>query len=284
MSTITEMQINKTDDINNNMYNDLFYSKINEMVYKAFDGLSNKNILEITESYKIYNKKGFDGCVYFIKDNIRNIIKIGMTRNLKKRINELKNAYDFCGLNSNLKMVACFLTTRENLVYAERYFHKLFKEYLDYREWYNISEEKLIQIIDGLQNEKGIHYCNINNIIYFSYNIGAEYLKFKNFECDYSFVYNNLDIRNKRRCKYLSNEKILHDIMLHNICSDYKFGCIIFSYKNNKIQIELKTSYCENIDKIKIFTYDSISNYFVKNPRNEFIINNINAENVNGLC
>lgn len=278
MSTVTEQQMIDVKDIRENMYTDLFYKKVESMVYKAFDGLSDDNILEMIEAYKIYNTKGFDGCIYFVKDNNRNIIKIGMTRNLKKRINDFNQAYDFCGIDSNIKIVACFMTNKEHLVYAERYFHKLFEKYLKYREWYDISEENLLKIINDIQYEKSVSYYSSNNVLYFSYNIGVEYLKLKNFKCDYSFIYNSLDFENKNKCKYLSSDKILHDVMIHNICSDYKIGCVVFSYENDIIKSELKTSYCQNSENLKIFTYQLISDYFVKNLKDEF-----NADNINKL-
>lgn len=60
MNKVTEEQIIDVKSIRENMYTDLFYKKVESMVYKAFDGLSDDNILEIG------CKNFFDKCIDYI--------------------------------------------------------------------------------------------------------------------------------------------------------------------------------------------------------------------------
>lgn len=277
MNKINEMQIIEVKD----MYSQDFYNKVDNMINKCFENLNQKQILQIIESYKIYTRKGFDGCIYFIKDCDRNIIKIGKTNNLTKRIKDFKDNYDFCGLKPNLKIIACFLTLKEHLNFSERLFHNMFKDKRSYREWYNITEIDINNMFLELEYSENLYNCEVKDINYFTFDMyDKDFIKNElDFKCGCNLINNRLDYRNKHQSKNLISENILYDIAIFNMTSEIKLGCFNYEYKDNCIKTNLKTSYCLKNDKNKIITLESLSDYYVEHPI-EIMSNSINSENV----
>lgn len=75
------------------------------------------------------NKNGY---VYFIKDMLNDFIKIGRTKNVKKRVSQLSSS------NNSLKILKVIKSN--NAPVWERELHKFYKEKKQYKEWFSLDE------------------------------------------------------------------------------------------------------------------------------------------------
>lgn len=89
------------------------------------------------------------GYVYLIEDEENNRYKIGVTKNLKKRLRNLQTG------NSNQIKVKYIYET-EFPFRIEQMLHNKFSEYNELNEWYNLPK----QIVDNFDE-----YCNKLTII-----------------------------------------------------------------------------------------------------------------------
>lgn len=74
------------------------------------------------------------GYVYLIKDNYNNVYKIGVTKNLNKRIKSLQT-----GNVCELKLIYSFKTDYPYRL--ETMLHNSLKQYREYNEWFNLPIE-----------------------------------------------------------------------------------------------------------------------------------------------
>lgn len=87
-----------------------------------------------------------NGYIYFIKDEIDDIVKIGKTNDIDKRMSRLSTS------NINLKLL-CFFQV-DDYTKAENFFHNYFSSFHIKKEWFNIpddfdlSEKKLKDIYE----------------------------------------------------------------------------------------------------------------------------------------
>jgi len=86
--------------------------------------------------------------VYFIQDGTG--VKIGLTINLKDRINTLQT-----GNPCRLKLIAYIET--ENMHLLEKHFHNHLKSLLLLGEWFKLDKEKIFKMLEGYRNNKIIY-------------------------------------------------------------------------------------------------------------------------------
>jgi len=82
--------------------------------------------------------------VYFIADTTNDVVKIGYSKDIKKRLKQLQTS------NGNVLVLLGYMNGNEA---EEKYTHQLFSEYKLQGEWFHL-------------NEIVIDYININNIMY----------------------------------------------------------------------------------------------------------------------
>lgn len=184
-------------------------------IYNSFTNREIKNILiskEIMEDiYKI-------SCVYFIEDTERKLVKIGYSNNLKKRLNDFISHYDFCGLQSNLKVIAVCLTYKKYESSLEKQFHEYFAKYHNYREWFEIDHDVLISELNNFILTKNAYKYYSNDTLCFNFdNIPDSH----NDNCLYNYKAKLRDIQNryvwKNKNSYKSEEDILYDIYINTL-------------------------------------------------------------------
>lgn len=75
--------------------------------------------------------------LYLIRNLDNNMLKIGVSNNLKSRINEIRSGFKFCGIEPHLK-IECFIETI-HYYKLENFLHKEFAENNHQNEWFNIT-------------------------------------------------------------------------------------------------------------------------------------------------
>lgn len=83
--------------------------------------------------------------VYFIRNEYTGLLKIGKTNNLKRRIKEIENAFNFLGFDTQkltLEAISyCPFGLNNSIV--ETYYHNKCQNYRANGEWFNISSDFL---------------------------------------------------------------------------------------------------------------------------------------------
>ena len=101
--------------------------------------------LRLKEWNELKTKKGItDGFIYFIQSE-NDLIKIGWTENIKKRINNLQTNSPFI-----LNMLYFFKGTIEQ----EGNLHKKFEKYKHHNEWFQTNKEILTYIQNRKEEDK----------------------------------------------------------------------------------------------------------------------------------
>lgn len=85
-------------------------------------------------------------CVYFIRNEYNGMIKIGKTKNLSRRIQQIGAHFMQCGLEPKLKIVMLHLTFPRFITKLENYYHTRFKNNRKYGEWFNVDAKKLTDV------------------------------------------------------------------------------------------------------------------------------------------
>lgn len=90
--------------------------------------------------------KGVLYLVYFIADPIKNVVKIGFSKNPKRRLKQLQTS------NSNMLILLGYLNGNKE---TEKFYHKLFGKYRLSGEWFHLDKDNVI-----------VDYINNNNLLY----------------------------------------------------------------------------------------------------------------------
>ena len=171
----------------------LYYKEVtegaNKIFTELFGELSSSQVDDIIQSFSIkqsnksiFRKSSF-GWIYFIKDEDRDLVKIGMTDDIIKRFSQLKTNYKFCGLQGKLKTIAlCAVNGRYNLRNVEKFFHNMFSKYHNYMEWYTIDEEVLSCMLNEYIEKKHYTKNTVDGINIFLMNDSYDKL----FQCNFT--------------------------------------------------------------------------------------------------
>lgn len=79
-------------------------------------------------------------CVYFIRNKYTKLIKIGKTKNIAKRISQIRSMFkNHFGVNDGLELIGILPVFNGEESKLETYLHKKYKYYNTYGEWFNID-------------------------------------------------------------------------------------------------------------------------------------------------
>ena len=87
--------------------------------------------------------------IYLIRNKNNNLLKIGLTNDINRRIKDIKSNFKFFGEKPNLEL-ECFIECDNNFE-VEKYLHKRFDKYRYTNEWFDIKY--ISDIISSLINE-----------------------------------------------------------------------------------------------------------------------------------
>ena len=136
---------------------------------------------------KYWNDSCNNSLVYFIRNKVNGLIKIGKTNRLSSRMSEIKRAFHFVGFDEQdlvLEAIA-YCPFGMNNGKVETYYHKLFAEYRKDGEWFDIPYDVLFEnfyfdyIIDDVlvTVECTIDFkCGVKNVKLYEEQ-GKDYLK-----------------------------------------------------------------------------------------------------------
>lgn len=91
----------------------------------------------------------FDGGVYFLWDRRRELMKIGCSQNLEKRIRQLFREATTYAINDDLQLIGIHPTSADLVSRLEAYYHRLFQDHAYKYEWFRLSLEQFEEIMCG---------------------------------------------------------------------------------------------------------------------------------------
>ncbi|MEN6488795.1 MAG: GIY-YIG nuclease family protein, partial [Smithella sp.] len=144
---LNESLIKALEQDGNRLYKSLDRQRIRDeaLAEDLFGNLDDEAFGEVYNTV-LNADRNMRACVYFIKNEYNGFIKIGQTRNLPKRMKEIKSWFLQCGMEPKIKVVAAFITFPQFLNKMEAYYHKFFKERRGYGEWFQIDEAEITDI------------------------------------------------------------------------------------------------------------------------------------------
>jgi len=153
--------------------------------------------------------------LYFLRLNKTNNYKIGITNNLKRRLNQLKVS----DTENKLKLdVLIFENEQENILKIEKYFHKLFNNYKiiheNHKEWFSLPQNYETYIKLPYYKENLTFKDVYGNIIYYNFN-SQKFLFCENYpqidEYSLELFDNNNDIclLDLNECKLSHNDSLI---------------------------------------------------------------------------
>lgn len=83
------------------------------------------------------------GGVYFIRNEYSGLIKIGCSKNIMGRFNQLKRSFIHVGMEPKLKLLCVVLTFPKYLEKLESQYHSMFKDKRKIGEWFDISHDDI---------------------------------------------------------------------------------------------------------------------------------------------
>jgi hypothetical protein len=111
------------------------YIEAFEEMYEKLRGYALATYLGRTENKQL---------VYVIKNSITGLIKIGITNNLKRRLNQLE-----CATGCELEVVFCSPVS-DNSKDLEKYLHTRFSDFRCRGEWFDVSSDLVVNAITQL--------------------------------------------------------------------------------------------------------------------------------------
>lgn len=214
-----------------------------------FQDLSKENMSNLYKIYQVsYNTNKFE-YVYFMYNEVTQLIKIGKSKNPKQRIATINTIFKTqFGIDGKIHLIGLICVPSGNSLKLEQLIHKKYECYRQNGEWFNISQK---QVYDFL-NSNIVNKINDENFIYHFYDddfIQNIPLKYPTKNELYTFALDTLD---EYTIKLSNNEKKLASIMkkyIHtNLCGgnpNYFMGLDTrnidkpFSNKTNKISWEM---------------------------------------------
>jgi len=219
----------------------------------------NVSYYEFINNFLFYKNREEDSVVYFIRNNINGLLKIGKANDLSKRIHEIENNFIFCGYDKpilTLEFMA-YCGFGINPLKVETYYHNAFKDRKRNGEWFDISYDEIINsgyfIIDDFYNGVGVSIEDL---------------------CDYD----NMD-----KYSFLENNKVnLENYIIKKVISNMNHERYIKTIKDFENFIEKRNKY--NLSIINDIDKETIINIPIeKEIENKIfeILSNINNEEMN---
>lgn len=99
-----------------------------------------KFAIDETERSFVYKK--FGGYVYFIRNKYNGYIKIGSTKNLEKRLKDIKSVCrNYFGEDDAIEIIGLIDTSFIRPVEFEHFLHNQFRDYNIFGEWFDFPED-----------------------------------------------------------------------------------------------------------------------------------------------
>jgi hypothetical protein len=133
-----------------------------EELEENFNDLSKEQLGEIITVSNNFNND-MKACVYFVRNKLNGLIKIGKTTNFKNRLAEIKQNFKFCGMDEDLETLFLHVTFPEHLAFMEKYYHNYFSEYNYKGEWFKIPKNLLLDWEKCLKFFNMGFYKTLNN-------------------------------------------------------------------------------------------------------------------------
>jgi len=145
-----------------NIANDLLNSIKNNYKTLSIEAFGDLDSFQYNElEYMVNNQdKQFDSYIYFIYSRDNNLMKIGKTRNIERRIRQIKNQMISSGYTGEIELKALHLTFSGYEHQLERYYHQKYRNHRIKGEWFNVSLDKIVNenMTDLYNYFNGIHY------------------------------------------------------------------------------------------------------------------------------
>lgn len=117
------------------------------------------------------HKTRFWGGVYFLRDDKRDLLKIGCSKNIPLRIKQLNMQAKTFALDGDLCLIGYHPTIPSRIKWLEEWYHKLFKEYEYKYEWYQISNRDFIDRIESAAEERLLRISHLFFDYFFIYSM-----------------------------------------------------------------------------------------------------------------
>lgn len=111
-------------------------------LYRQYKELSPEyKFSEDTTRYTYINKKT-GSYVYFIRNKYNNLVKIGSTDNITQRFKTIKSiCKNYIGMEDAVELIGLIDTSFIKPVEVEKYFHKKYKQYNKFGEWFDFPTD-----------------------------------------------------------------------------------------------------------------------------------------------
>ena len=231
--------------------------KYNSDILSIIDTVGRDEFLKSCEN-NYYNKLGIS-FVYFLKNNLTGLTKIGCTKDISSRMSSIKSTFKtMIGIEPDLKLEYLILCNKGEESKVERQIHKIFNDYRTFGEWFeNLDECDYYEnvINPELFLENGIGIGVYNDLI----------------KDEYSEELSLLNINDLLSVEYLSKQTI-KDIM--DLC-EYKQNIFDKSKVENKNKIDTINKIINNVK-----SKDSFDDIIIRRCS---LLAKINTEKLNSI-
>lgn len=211
-----------------NTTSDIVYSLREQ--YKNYSDMD-RLYIDSCSHYTVNSKVNAHNYVYFFKNKYTGFIKIGETKNLAKRFNDIRSiCKNYLGMDDCLTIEGVIDTSFIKPLKVEQFLHKRYNKYRKYGEWFDIPEEDWKNLYENFITD-----------------------------CEFEDMVSNEDI-NK-----LSLHGKLHNIMYIGNPLDIEFNNLL--YENNPLKdipIHLMETYVDSITQLSS-GFKFYLSYFDKN-------------------
>ena len=154
---------------------------------------------------------GSISCVYFLYDNNRNMLKIGQTRDLRRRVKQIKDCCKMCGVKEDLEIISLCYTHNRHVTQVEKFFHKFFEEYVYEGEWFLVDKKIIMsKLYDYNKNKK--YVVTKEKILIFTECCIKDNKENPKVHFTNSLILNRFDSKNKYKEKRLYGDNVLFDM------------------------------------------------------------------------
>lgn len=205
----------------------------------VFNNFNEKYLSGLYATSKAYEEK-MSSCIYFIRNDYNNKIKIGSTNDIINRFSDFKRYFNFVGLEPKITLIALVLTFDRYKKSLENSFHEYYRNFRYKNEWYTINADDVINdfisasdkfdIIDNVLIDYSEYEFEFYRNIKKDFKLCDEEVKYSNTYYDKNPLWEIMEIINKNKI---------------NIGENY------YNFESGKCEIEgIK---CNNSDKMLTF-------------------------------
>lgn len=142
--------------------------KVADIKQKSFQemisNMSKNEIGELVETVNCFHDEILTSGVYFLKNQKTDLIKIGFSKDIKRRVKNIQSSIEHNGYRTQMKLIAVHLTFESHGRLAENSFHSQYSQYREVGEWFRIDEAQLVNEL-MLGDEWLSVYCEDGEVI-----------------------------------------------------------------------------------------------------------------------